>query len=74
MRVEEIAIRQEIRHMLCEAGINKNTLKDMVKAVLKEELQKACKQALAETDVDTLVRHKVSNSFEGIVQGILSQR
>jgi ribonucleotide reductase alpha subunit len=52
MRVEEIALRSEIRQMLNEAGFNKNTLKDLVKEVLKEELNKAIKQAIAETNCD----------------------
>lgn len=39
MTVEQIAIRQEVRQMLNEAGINKNTLKDMVKEVLKKNLK-----------------------------------
>lgn len=50
MRVEEMALRSEIRQMLNEAGYNKNTLKDLVKEVLQEELNKAIKQAVAETD------------------------
>lgn len=49
MKVEEIAIRQEVRQMLSEAGINKNTMKEMVKDVLHEELEKAIKQSLNET-------------------------
>ena len=52
MRVEEMALRSEIRQMLNEAGFNKNTLKDLVKEVLKEELNKAIKQAVAETNCD----------------------
>ena len=36
MTVEQIAVRQEVRQMLNEAGINKNTLKSMVKEVLQE--------------------------------------
>ena len=51
MRVEEIAVRQEIRQMLNEAGINKNTLKDMVKEILQEEVSKACRQGFNEKDV-----------------------
>lgn len=52
MRVEEMALRSEIRQMLNEAGFNKNTLKDLVKEVLKEELNKAINQAVAETNYD----------------------
>lgn len=52
MRVEEIALRSEIRQMLNEAGFNKNTLKGLVKEVLEEELRKAIKQAVEETNCD----------------------
>ena len=52
MRVEEMALRSEIRQMLNEAGFNKNTLKDLVKEVLQEELRKAIKQANAEANCD----------------------
>ena len=41
MNVEQIAIRQEVRQMLNEAGINKNTLKDMVKSCKKKYLRLA---------------------------------
>jgi len=56
MKIEEIYMRQEIRQMLNEAGITKNTLKDMVKEVLNEELDKACKQAMAEYNVEGSVQ------------------
>ncbi len=52
MRVEEMALRSEIRQMLNEAGFNKNTLKDEVKSVLREEIEKAVKQAVNETDFE----------------------
>ena len=54
MRVEEMALRSEIRQMLNEAGFNKNTLKDLVKEVLGEELNKAIKQAIEETNCDMI--------------------
>ncbi len=52
MKVEEMALRSEIRQMLNEAGFNRNTLKDLVKEILKEELNKAIKQAVEETNCD----------------------
>lgn len=52
MRVEEMALRSEMRQMLNEAGFNKNTLKYLVKEVLEEELRKAIKQAVEETNCD----------------------
>ena len=40
MRVEEIAVRQEVRQMLSEAGINRNTLREMTQEILREEIKK----------------------------------
>lgn len=68
MRVEEIAIRQEVRQMLSEAGINKNTLKDMVKKVLQEEVERACTQAIHEKDIDKIVANKIDYNFGEIVR------
>ncbi len=68
MRVEEIAVRQEIRQMLNEAGINKNTLKDMVKEILQEEVSKACRQGFNEKDVSGIVDAKINENFGKIVQ------
>ena len=55
-------MRQEIRQMLNEAGITKNTLKDMVKEVLNEELDKACKQVMAEYNVEGSVQTYFKNN------------
>lgn len=61
MRVEEIAVRQEVRQMLNEAGINQNTLKQMVKDVLAENVEKATKQAFHEKDIDGVISKKIEN-------------
>lgn len=58
MRVEEMALRSEIRQMLNEAGFNKNTLKDEVKSVLREEIEKAVRQAVNETDFNSYVKRE----------------
>jgi len=74
MRVEEIALRSEIRQMLNEAGFNKNTLKDLVKEVLEEELNKAIKQAVAETNCDVAeytklnIDHIINKTTERVVK------
>lgn len=68
MTVEQIAVRHEVRQMLNEAGINKNTLKDMVKEILQEEIQKACVQAMHEKDIDTMVRNAMNNDFNRVVR------
>ena len=63
MRVEEIALRQEIRQMLNEAGINKSTLYDMAKEVMQEEIEKQVKNAINQSNIDDIVYRKI-NSYE----------
>jgi hypothetical protein len=64
MTVEQIAIRQEIRQLLNEAGINKNTMKDMVKEVIDEELTKAVKQVMHEMDIDSKISRAAKVDIE----------
>lgn len=63
MRVEEIALRQEIRQMLNEAGINKNTLFEMAKEVMQEEIAKQVKNAIKPINVTNIVDRRI-NSYE----------
>ena len=68
MTVEQIAIRQEIRQMLAEAGINKNTMKELVNEVIYEEMTKAVKQVMHEMDIDTIIHNKTQGSLQDAVR------
>lgn len=68
MTIEQIAIRQEIRQMLGEAGINKNTMKDLVNEVIYEEMTKAVKQVMHEMDIDTIIHNKTQGSLQDAVR------
>ena len=61
MKVEEMALRSEIRQMLNEAGFNKNTLKDLAKQVLRDEVEKAVRQAINESDFTGYVKREANN-------------
>ena len=71
MQVEEMALRSEIRQMLNEAGFNRNTLKDEVKSVLKEEIEKAVKQAVNETDFDGYVKQTANSIIRDVTKSHL---
>lgn len=73
MRVEEICLRQEIRQMLNEAGINKNTLKEMVKDVLKEEVEKACTQGINESNFEGYIRKKMNDELGQLTRKIIRE-
>lgn len=64
MRAEEIAVRQEVRQMLSEAGINRNTLREMTQEILREEIKKQIKIVSRGIDVNKAVRHELE-SYEG---------
>ena len=68
MTVEQIAVRQEVRQILNEAGINRNTMKDIVNQVIAEELNKAVRQVMYEMDLDTLIRTKTNGSLQDAVR------
>lgn len=68
MTVEQIVMRHEIRQMLNEAGINKNTLKDMVKEILGEEINKAVRQALNERDLESEVEIRIDANFDKAIR------
>ena len=68
MTVEQIAIRQEIRQMLNEAGINKNSMKELVRDVISEEMTKAVKQVMHEMDIDTIIHNKTTGSLQDAVR------
>ena len=73
MRVEEIAVRQEVRQMLSEAGINQNTLKEMVKDVLTESIEKAVRQALNERDTEGVITSKIENCINNSASRVVRE-
>lgn len=72
MTVEQIALRQEVRQMMNEAGINKNTMKEMAKNVMEEEFQKAIRQAFNETDVSFLVKQTLKERADGAIKQVIA--
>ena len=64
MRVEEIAVRQEVRQMLAESGLNRNTLREMTQQILREEIKKQVKYAVEHINVNDVVRYELT-SYEG---------
>lgn len=71
MRVEEIALRQEIRQMLNEAGINRETLREMTQNAIKEEVDKQVKFKLSQTNIMSMVslnKYEVRDVFREVVK------
>lgn len=73
MRVEEIALRSEIRQMLNEAGYNKETLKNLVKEVLHEEISKATRQAVNESNFESYIKENAKNVVSKTIDNYLRE-
>lgn len=71
MRVEEIALRQEIRQMLNEAGINRETLREMAQNTIKEEVEKQVNFKISQTNIMSMVslnKYEVRDAFREAVK------
>lgn len=64
MRVEEIALRQEMRELLREAGLDKKEIRKIAEDVLREEIAKQVKSVFSQTNVTSIVNSRLS-SCEG---------
>ena len=63
MKAAEIALRQEIRQMLSEAGINKTSMREMAQAVLQQEIEKQVQNAINQNNINAIV-YNTSRSYE----------
>lgn len=74
MRVEEIALRQEIRQMLNEAGINRETLQEMAQKLLYEEIEKRVGIIVNEPRVENVVNSKLNSyEFKDMLRGVVAE-
>ena len=58
MTVEEYEIRKVIYQMLADAGVNRETLKDLAKKVIEEKAEKAVHTAINQMDLPQRLREK----------------
>lgn len=61
MTIEEIEMRKVVKEMLSDVGINRETLKQMVKDILNEKIDKAIVDAMHETSGGTTIKDKINN-------------
>ena len=85
MTVEQIAVRQEVRQLLNEAGINRNTIKEIVREVIEEKMTNAVRQVMHEMDLEKniynaangnlqkLIREELRNSIDKKVNGYFNK-
>lgn len=71
MRVEEIALRSEIRQMLNEAGFNRETLKHLVKESIDDIVKNQVNQVLMERkekDLEKVVSDYLDSRMNMIIR------
>lgn len=71
MRVEEMALRSEIRQMLNEAGLNRETIKQMVEKTIEDVIKNQVNQVLMERrneDLSEVVANYLDNSMQKLIR------
>ena len=74
MRVEEIALRQEARQMLCEAGLTKEALKDLVLKDMADKVTQAIEKRLNGVDFEDMIMRKVDKALDKAVDMIVQKQ
>lgn len=70
MRIEEMALRSEIRQMLNEAGFNRETIKQLVKESIDDIVRNQINQALKERPEQN-VEEAVSKYLDGRISNTI---
>ena len=71
MKVEEMALRSEIRQMLNEAGFNRETLKQLVRETIEDVIKTQVNQVLMEKrdeDLSEAVSNYLDRSMNTIIR------
>ena len=68
MTVQEMALRNEVRQMMCEAGFNRETIKEEVKKLIKDVIAESVKQACSETNIEGLVRQFIRDNAKSVIE------
>ena len=74
MRVEEIALRQEARLMLQEAGLNKETLKDLVLKDMDDKVTQAIEKKLKGVDFNAMIMSRLDRAIERAVDDVVKKQ
>lgn len=74
MRIEEIALRQEARQMLCEAGLTKEALKDLVLKDMDDKVTQAIEKKLSGIEFDDMIARRVDGALTKAVNEIVQKQ
>lgn len=71
MRIEEIALRQEARQMLCEAGLNKEELKKLVLKDMDDKVTQVIESKIKGVDFEQMIMDRVDRALTKAVNDIV---
>lgn len=74
MRVEEIALRQEARQMLAEAGLGKEELKALVLKDLDEKVDRAIDKKGKEVNLDAMIERRIEPAVNKAVDEVVQSQ
>ena len=73
MRIEEIALRQEARQMLCEVGLNKEELKQLVLKDMDDKVIQAIESKTKGIEFEQMIMDRVDKALTKAVDNIVQR-
>lgn len=81
MTVDQIELRKILTQMLADNGINRETLKDLVKEIIEEKVDKSINTIIAQTSTigtDNAIKSKIDqyidNEIANVVKVVIRER
>lgn len=74
MRIEEIALRQEARQMLQEAGLSREALKDLVLKDIDDKVTQAIEKRIKGLDFEDMILRRIDKALDEAVSDIVQKK
>ena len=74
MRIEEIALRQEARQLLCEVGLDKESLKELVLKDIDDKIVQAIEKRIKGIEFEDMILHKIDYALDKAVEKIVEKQ
>lgn len=76
MTVEQIELRKILTQMLADNGINRETIKDFVKEIINEKIEKSIDTIVAQTsgvDLDKKTAYRIDRYIDNEISSVVRQ-
>lgn len=67
MTAEELMVKKAISQLMADAGVNRETIKQIVREVIEEKVEKVVAQQVSQTNLDRFIEREIDKCLKDIV-------